>query len=103
MKAYGVSGAIAPPFLTSAVDDGELSASRSWCFTVGEIDTDPLCMGDRLGPRAVLDVTEKRLLMSPGLKPRFFCRRTGSLVAIPNELSRRTSSHNKINILKQVQ
>jgi hypothetical protein len=31
------SGSIAPPFLTSALDKGELSASRLGCFTPGEI------------------------------------------------------------------
>jgi hypothetical protein len=36
MKTWG-SGGIALPFLTSGLDGGEWSASRSGCFTPGEI------------------------------------------------------------------
>jgi hypothetical protein len=35
MKTWG-SGGIAPPFLTSALDGGEWSASRPYRFTPGE-------------------------------------------------------------------
>jgi hypothetical protein len=36
MEKYGGSADIAPPFLTSALDGGEWSASRSDSFTLGE-------------------------------------------------------------------
>jgi hypothetical protein len=35
-KMYGGSECIAPPFLTSALDGGEWSASRLGCFTSGQ-------------------------------------------------------------------
>jgi hypothetical protein len=42
MKKHVVVGGIAPPFLTSALGGGELSASRSCRFTSGEDPQAPI-------------------------------------------------------------
>jgi hypothetical protein len=60
MKTLG-SGSIAPPFLTLALDGSEWSASRSGCFTHGEIATQ--YQGGWLGPRASPDAMEKRKIL----------------------------------------
>jgi hypothetical protein len=51
------------------------------------------CMGGWVGPRAGLDVMEKRknLLPSQGIESRLLGRPAHSIVAIPTELSRRTN------------
>jgi hypothetical protein len=51
MKRYGGSGGIAPPFLISALDGSEWSASRP-----GEVVPSMHCIGDWVGPIAGLDV-----------------------------------------------
>jgi hypothetical protein len=54
------SGGIAPPFLTSALDGGEWSASRLGTH----------CIGGWVGPRAGLDAVKKRkILYSPESNP----------------------------------
>jgi hypothetical protein len=58
MKINGGSGGISPPFLTSALDGGEWSASRPCRFTPGETTQYPLG-----GPR-------NTVLPSPGMKRR---------------------------------
>jgi hypothetical protein len=55
---------VAPQFLTSVLDDGELSASRSCYFTAREIFNKTGCVGDWLGPRAVRKLWSSK--MSPG-------------------------------------
>jgi hypothetical protein len=49
------NGDIVPPFLTSALDGGEWSASHLGCFSPGTH-----CVGGWMGPRAGPDVAEKR-------------------------------------------
>jgi hypothetical protein len=57
MKAYWGSGGIAPLiFLTSALDGGEWSASRTGRFTPRERAPDTHWIGGWVGPRAGLDV-----------------------------------------------
>jgi hypothetical protein len=54
------SGNIALPFLTSALDGGEWSASRPGRFTPGEIVPGTHWIGGWAGPGAGLDAMEKR-------------------------------------------
>jgi hypothetical protein len=55
------SGCIAPPFLTSALHEGERSPSRTGHFTPGKRARGN-CMGGWVGPRAGLDAGEKTLV-----------------------------------------
>jgi hypothetical protein len=55
-----VSGGIAPPFLTSALDGGEWSASRPGRFTPREIASGNHWTGGWVGPRADLEAVENR-------------------------------------------
>jgi hypothetical protein len=57
MKTYG---GVAPPFLTSALDGGEWSASRPSRFTSGERALGTRWLGGWVGPRAGLVSVEKR-------------------------------------------
>jgi hypothetical protein len=67
----GGSGGIAPPFLTSALDGGEWSASRPCHFTPGERAPGTHCIGGWVGPRTGLDDVERRkILPPPGLELR---------------------------------
>jgi hypothetical protein len=52
--------AIAPPFLMSALDAGELLASRPGRYTSGERPPSTHWIGGCLGPTASLDAVEKR-------------------------------------------
>jgi hypothetical protein len=47
-------------FLPSALEDVEWSVSRSGSFTPGETDPGAHCIGGWVGPRAALDVVDKR-------------------------------------------
>jgi hypothetical protein len=47
-------------FLTSALDGGEWSTSRSGCFTPGERALGTRLIGGWVGPRAILDAVAKR-------------------------------------------
>jgi hypothetical protein len=70
MKAYGGSEHIAAPFLTSALDGGEWSASCLCCFTPGETAIGTHWIGGWVGPRTGLDAVEKRkALHVPGIEP----------------------------------
>jgi hypothetical protein len=60
MKSYGGSVGIAPPFLTPTLDGGEWSASRLYRFTPEERAPGTHWIESWLGPRAGLDVVEKR-------------------------------------------
>jgi hypothetical protein len=80
MKTCG-SGGVAPPFLTSALDGGEWSASRHGHFTPGERAPNTHCIGGWMGTRAGLDALTQRKISCP-------CRPARSLLGIPNELSR---------------
>jgi hypothetical protein len=55
---------IAQPFLTSALDRSELSATCP-----GRYIRDAQCIEGWLGPRAGLDAVEKNLLLPPGIEP----------------------------------
>jgi hypothetical protein len=55
-------------FLTSTLDGGEWSASRSGRFTPRERAPDNHWIGSWVGPRAVLDVVVKRKIPSPRRK-----------------------------------
>jgi hypothetical protein len=57
MKARD-SGGIAPPFLTSALDGGEWSASRPGSFTTGERSPDTHWIGGWVDPRDGLDAVK---------------------------------------------
>jgi hypothetical protein len=71
MKTYWGSGGIAPPFLTSALDGGEWSFSRTGRFTPGERSPGTLWRGGWVSPRAGLDAVEKeKMLPIPGIEPR---------------------------------
>jgi hypothetical protein len=52
------SGGIAPTFLTSALDEGVWSASRSYRFTPGERLPGTHWTGGWVGPRTCLDAME---------------------------------------------
>jgi hypothetical protein len=66
---------IAPPFMTSALDKGEWSASRPGRFTPGERALGTHWIGGRVNPRAGLDDVEKRKFLTlPGLELRPLCR-----------------------------
>jgi hypothetical protein len=55
-----VSESTAPPFLASALDGCEWSASRSSRFTLGEGASGTHCIGGWVDPRAGLDSVEWR-------------------------------------------
>jgi hypothetical protein len=59
-KAEMGGGGIVPPFLTSALDGGEWSASRYDPFTPGERAHDIYRTGGWVGPRPGLDPVKKR-------------------------------------------
>jgi hypothetical protein len=56
---------IGPPFVTSALDGGEWSASRSCCLTPRTTVPGTHCIGSWVGLRPGLDVTEKRKVSFP--------------------------------------
>jgi hypothetical protein len=68
MKTWGCGG-IAPPFLTSAVDGGEWSASHPCHLTAGERARGAHCTGGCLGPRAGLDAVENRKNLATAVQP----------------------------------
>jgi hypothetical protein len=76
---------MAPPFLSSALDGGEWSASRIGQFIPAE--TAP-----------GLDFMEKTLLHPAGNEPRLFGREARSVVARPTELPR--LRHNSFRTVK---
>jgi hypothetical protein len=57
------SGGIALPFLTSALDGGEWSASRPCRFNPGERASGTHWIGGWVGPRVRLDAVEKRKIL----------------------------------------
>jgi hypothetical protein len=58
------------PFLTSALDEGEWSASRPGRFTTGEIAPGTHWIEGWVSPRAALEAVENRMLPLPGFEPR---------------------------------
>jgi hypothetical protein len=69
-----VSGDIVPPFLTTALGEGEWSASRSCRFNPAEKASSTHWIGGWVGPRAGLDAEEKRKILqcresNPGRLP----------------------------------
>jgi hypothetical protein len=60
MKTYGGNGGIPPPFLTSALDGIEWSASHPCSLTPEEGAPSTHWIGGWVGPRAGLDTLEKR-------------------------------------------
>jgi hypothetical protein len=68
-------GGVAPPFLTSALDGGEWSASHPGRFTSWERAPGTHWTGGWVGPRAGLDIVEKRKISchyresNPGRQP----------------------------------
>jgi hypothetical protein len=58
MRTHKGSEGIAPPFLTSALDGGEGSASRSGRFTLIERVAGAHCIRGWVGPTAGLDAEE---------------------------------------------
>jgi hypothetical protein len=70
MKTYEGSGGTAPPFLTSALDGGERSASGPRRFTPGGKPPYPLDKGLG-GPQSRSErYGEKKNLALPGIEPR---------------------------------
>jgi hypothetical protein len=65
MKAYSGSGDIAPFIVTSALDGGEMSASRPGRFTPKERAPGTHWIRCWAGPRAVLDAVVRRKIPSP--------------------------------------
>jgi hypothetical protein len=64
------SGGIVPPFLTSAPDESEWSASRPDCLTTGKIVPRTHSIGRWVGPRAGLNTVAKiKILLLPGFEP----------------------------------
>jgi hypothetical protein len=64
-------GCTAPPFLTSALDGGDWLAWRSSRFIPGERARGTHWIGGWVDPRAGLEATEKRKMLSlPGIDPR---------------------------------
>jgi hypothetical protein len=57
------SGGIAPPFLTSALDEGEWSASRPWRSTPGERAPCTHWTGGWVCPKVGLDVLNKTKIL----------------------------------------
>jgi hypothetical protein len=84
------SGGIAPPFLESALDGGEWSASRPYRFTPFETAPQYPLYRRLFGPqsRSGRYGEDKNLSSLPGLEPRLLGLPACSLFAIPNELSR---------------
>jgi hypothetical protein len=69
MKTYS-GGGIAPPFLTSALDGGEWSASRPGRFTPGKQSPPPYLLGRRLsGPQGRFARWGEKNLQLPGIDP----------------------------------
>jgi hypothetical protein len=67
-------GGIAPPFLTSTLDGGEWSASRSCRFTSGERARSTHLIGGWVGPRVGLDAVKKRkIVISNSVASRLTC------------------------------
>jgi hypothetical protein len=64
MKTWG-SGCIALPFLTSALDGGELSASRPGRFTFGERASGTNWIGGWVGLRAGPDAVSREKFLAP--------------------------------------
>jgi hypothetical protein len=58
-------GGIAPPFLTLVLNEGEWSDSHSCRLTPGETTPCTNFTGGWVGPKAGLDVMEKRKLLIP--------------------------------------
>jgi hypothetical protein len=54
------SGGIAPPFLTTALDGGEWSASRPGRFTPGEVGPGTSWIGGWVGHKAGLDAMKRK-------------------------------------------
>jgi hypothetical protein len=77
------SAVIASPFLTSALDKGELSASRPYRTILLETAPSSHSIVSWLHLRANLDV-----MVLPRMEPSLLVRRANRLVAIPTELSR---------------
>jgi hypothetical protein len=74
MKTYG-GVEIPPPFLTSALDGCEWSASRPGRFTPREMAPGTQWIGGWMGPRAGLDTVKKRKILAPAgnrTNPPFF-------------------------------
>jgi hypothetical protein len=70
MQMYGGMKVIAPPFLTLALDGGELSASCPSPFTPRENDPGTHWIEGWVGPRASPDAWEKRKIRPrPGIEP----------------------------------
>jgi hypothetical protein len=62
---------MAPPFLVSALDRGEWSASRPGSITSAEIAPRAHSIGGWVGPRFGLDEVEKKTMLPlPGIEPR---------------------------------
>jgi hypothetical protein len=64
MKTCGSVG-MTPPFLTSAVDEGEWSDSRPGRFTPEERTPGSHWIGGWVGPKAGLGAVEKRKIFHP--------------------------------------
>jgi hypothetical protein len=75
------SGAIVPPFLTSALDASDWSASRPFCFNPGKTARGIHCIEGWVDLRSGLNAMEKRKVFADKQHPPLG-RPTHSLVAI---------------------
>jgi len=84
-------------FLSSALDEGEWSASRSGCFTPRGSTAGTHCIGAWVGPRAGLDAVAKGKNLSPcrELNPSHSARR---LVTDLTELPFRWRERSKVGV-----
>jgi hypothetical protein len=73
MKAYEECGGVAPPFLTSALDGDEWSASRTYHISPGDGVPSTRCIRGWVGLTPGLDAVKKNKVLSvPGFEPRSF-------------------------------
>jgi hypothetical protein len=99
MKTYG-GGGVAPPFLTSALDGSEWSASRPCRFTPGERAPGTHWIGCWVGLSPGLDAVEKRKILhcgesnpgSPALSPSLYWLRYPNFRRIGEWIYRSTYS-----------
>jgi hypothetical protein len=86
MKTYGGSGCVTPPFLTSALDGGEWSASRPCRFIPRERVPGNHSIGGWAGPRTGPESVQERKILR--CRDSNLDRRARYHVAILTELSR---------------
>jgi hypothetical protein len=87
------SGGIAPPFLTSALDEGKWSTSRSGRFIRGETAPGTHCIRSMTRPRVGLDVMDKRNTsrLCPKSNPNFSVVQSLYWLSYPGNTKKKTT------------